>query len=80
MLRVFLVIPGGCSPERELLCDVERDRGLAHRWTSREDHHFFGLEPCKEPIEIVKSGREPGDGLPVGFLDPDHLLHQEFFE
>ena len=50
----------------DVLRDVEREAGLPHRRTGRDDHQIRGLEPGRHLVEIGEAGRHPGDELLAG--------------
>jgi len=70
----------GCAAEGDLLGDVQRDRGLAHRRAGGDDGQFFFLEPGEQDIKLVESGGHAGDQISVRCVDAFHFLMEQFFE
>ena len=48
-------------PDGRALHEVERERGLSHRRTPRDDDEIAPLESGGEPVEVEEPGRYPGD-------------------
>ena len=47
--------------ERDVLADVERERGLAHARPSGDDDEVARLQAGGHPVEIAEAGRHAGD-------------------
>ena len=43
--------------ERDVLADVERERGLAHRRPARDDDEVARLQARRHPVEVGEAGR-----------------------
>ncbi len=78
---VALGAPGRAPPERDLLGEVERQGGLAHRGACGEDDHLAGLHAAQHLVQVRKAGRDADGALALGLhLDADDLVSQEFRE
>ena len=62
--------------QRDMLGDVDRERGLAHRRPRGEHHHVAGLEARGHAIEVDEAGRHTRDVVRVvgHFADAIHEL------
>ena len=49
--------------DRRVLRDVQRERGLSHRWTSGDDDEIRRLKARRHLVEIVEAARHAGDRL-----------------
>jgi len=47
--------------QRDVLGDIERERGLAHRGTPGDDDQLARLQARGLGVEVVEAGRHPGD-------------------
>ncbi len=47
--------------DRDIFTDVDRECGLAHRWTARNDDQVARLQPGRHSIEIHETGGHTGD-------------------
>ena len=63
---------------RRLLDEVHHERGLSHRRTSRHDDQIAPLQAGRLPVEILESGRHPGDRAvtPGQLVDASHHVGQ----
>jgi hypothetical protein len=59
--------------DRHVLRDVERERRLAHRRASRDDHQVRRLEPARHLVEVAEPRRDPGHRAPGLALRLDAL-------
>ena len=67
--------------QRDVLGDVEREGGLAHRGPAGDDDHVARLQAGSLHVEVVEAGRDAGDIrrmlAVVELLDAvDHLRQQ----
>src|SRR5262245_10810124 len=68
--------------DRGMLNAVEHERRLAHRGTGGDDHEVAALKSRREPVEVEKAARHPGDDAVASLelLDPLHRRPDQLLE
>ncbi len=75
---------GALLVHRDVLADVQRERGLAHARPAGDDHEVALLQPGGHGVEIAVAGRHAGDVArvvaAVEEVDPLHHLREQLMD